>query len=432
MNDKRPFFTSLIEAFRGFTDHRAFGALKSRNFRIFMFGQCFSLTGVWMQRMAMGWLVLHVTGRAQDMGLIELTNQAPIFIVAFFSGVLIDRFDTKRLLIVTQVLILIQALLLARLAFVEDVSQISFGQLLVLSLFLGIVNSIDAPTRQSCVPQTLDDRSRLPSALSLNSIAFNLARLIGPSMAGFVIVFVGEGGCFLLNALAFLFGIITVSQLRMPPRPAQVAVSPWKSLKEGLHYVAVNRVIRSMLVVFYLFNFFCIPYIILLPLYVKTVYVADARLLGFMLGAFGAGAILGVIHLAARVTLRGLLPHMSVCLSAFGVTYILFSQIRSVPIALLLLVVLGFACISTAIANNTLIQTIVDEKMRGRVMSFFVIGTMGFGPIGSLVVGRIADWGGVQAATVFCGCGAILTAVFLAVIRRSLLKEIEPTLATMD
>ena len=403
-----------------------FAALKHGNFRIFLTGQCFSLVGVWMQRMAMSWLVLRTTDSVGNVGLIELLNQAPVFIVGLFSGVVLDRFNTRTVLWITQALILLQSIALT---FLVHSGEIEFGHLIAISLFLGIVNSLDQPARQACVPQTIDGKDLLPSALSLNSVVFNLARILGPSLAGFVIHKWGEGGCFAVNSAAFLAALGLIAMLRLPKRDIDAERTPvWNSIRDGVSYIAHTRVIVTMLIVFFMFNFSCVPYVVLLPAYAKNVLHGTSQLLGVFLGAIGVGSIFGVIILAVCVPLRRITAYMGCALLVSGCAFFAFSYSRNIPLSIACLVAFGFGSTSAAVANNTLIQALVSERYRGRVMSFFVMGTMGFGPIGSLCVGHIADAFSEHAAAVFCAACAFATGALLLKLRKGMTPEVDAIL----
>jgi MFS family permease len=328
---------------------------------------------------------------------------------------------------ITQALIMCQALAMAVLTLA---GKAEFGYILALSLFLGIVNSIDQPARSSCVPQTIDDKKYLASALSLNSVVFNLARIIGPSLAGFVIHLMGEVGCFFMNVVAFVIVLCATSVLKLPERESGISEKSGvlDSIKEGVLYITQSRLIRTMLLMFYFLNFSLMPYIILLPTYASMVHGGDSRLVGVMLGGVGAGAILGVIYLAAMVPLGKILNHMSTSLLLAGAAFLAFAHAKDIVVGVACLVVFGFGFISTAIANNTLIQAIIDERYRGRVMSFFVMGTMGFGPIGSWCAGHIADAFGPYTSVCVSSAEAIAAGIVLFILKSGLIPEVSGVL----
>jgi len=387
---------------------KAFAALAARNFRIFIFGQSLSLVGTWMQRLAMSWLVLRLTGSGAGLGLIDLSNQAPILVTGFFAGALIDRSNIKKLLIVTQTLCMLQAFALA---FLDLSGAIQYMQVLFLSLMLGVVSSIDLPARQSSVSRMLDHPRQLNSALTINSTIFNIARLIGPAIAGFMLQAVGEGICFLLNGISFMAVIFSLTKLKLKdiPVPA-VRKSGWQSFKEGIAYAQDFRLLRLLLFSSAIYFFLCLPYTTLLPLFARNLYASNASVLGFFLGSVGFGAIIGVTFQATFVAVKKLHRQLVVSIALFGLGLGIFSLSHSVYLSCSSLVVLGFGMSSGSVGFNTLVQSIIDDDKRGRVMSIYTVGNVGIGPMGSLAAGVVSDFANGTTAGLLLAAGALLLA----------------------
>lgn len=389
---------------------KAFSALGARNFRIFIFGQTVSLVGTWMQRLAMSWLVLRITGSAAGLGLVEMSNQAPILITGFLAGSILDRYDMKKILIITQTLCLLQALALAVLDFS---GSIRYMQVLMLSLMLGIVTSVDLPARQACVVRMLDKPDQINSALTINSVIFNLARLIGPALAGFALQAVGEAACFALNSVSFMAVIYSLTKLKIKNVPVPAKESAFKSFKEGIAYTMNFAVLRKVILASALFYFLCSPFITLLPFFAKNIFHSNASTLGMFLGSVGCGAIVGVIYQASMVPVTKLQRHVIYSIAVYGLGIALFACSRSVKFSCLALTLLGFGMSTGSVCFNTLVQSIIDESKRGRVMSIYTVGNIGVGPMGSLTAGAAADiFGGTFAGLLF-GCGSLLLAYFM-------------------
>lgn len=399
---------------------KAFMALGAINFRIFIFGQSISLVGTWMQRLAMSWLVLRLTGSATGLGLVELSNQAPILITGFFAGSVLDRYDMKKILIITQSLCMLQAF---SIAFLDFTGIIRYSQVIFLSFFLGLITSIDLPARQSCVVRMLDRPDQLNSALTINSAVFNLARLIGPAFAGFALQAVGETMCFFLNGISYIAVIFSLTRLKIKKIDVPGRESGWKSFREGLDYTMKFIVLKRILLTSTLFFFLCFPFSTLLPFFAKNIFHSNASTLGFFLGSVGLGAITGVIYQASLVPICKLHIRAIYSVGMFGFGLAAFSFSRSIELSCLSLTILGFGMSTGSVCFNTLVQSIIDEEKRGRVMSLYTVGNIGIGPLGSLTAGALADiFGGTFSGLVF-GFGAI----FLALYMKHTLKLIEPS-----
>ncbi len=388
---------------------RAFTALDARNFRLYFFGQCCALTGSWMQRLALVWLVLVLTGSGAKMGLVEFLNQCPVFFVGVFVGIFLDRYDLRKVLIGTQLVMIAHSLILA---FLLYVGEITYSAILMLSFILGIIAAIDMPARQASISQMIEHPGQLQSALSLQSSSFNLARLAGPAIAGFVIKAGGEMACFLINAVAHLAVLYAYCIMRLPPRKlARKDQRVLDSLREGLNYIGRVAPIRLCMFFNYAFCLAAIPYIVLLPLFARDMLGGDSRHLGFMLGGVGGGALCGALYIASKVLVGGLSRHIWRMQIVFGVVYALFSFVADWRVAVAISPVLGFSMFSSLVSNNSLIQALVDEDKRGRVLSFYSFGILGFGPVGALIAGKIADHTNVRAVCLGCALFCLVTGI---------------------
>lgn len=405
---------------------KAFSALGARNFRIFILGQTVSLIGTWMQRLAMSWLVLRLTGSAAGIGLIELSNQAPILVTGFLAGSILDRYNMKTILLVTQGLCLVQALAIALL----DLSgAVRYSQVLMLSLMLGIVASVDLPARQACVTRMLDRPDQLNSALTMNSVIFNLARLIGPALAGFALQMVGEAACFMLNAVSFMAVIYSLTKLNIRHVPQKSRMSGWRSFREGVSYTMEFQLLRRIIMLMSIGSFMWFPYMTLLPYFAKNYFSGSASTLGIFLGSVGLGAIIGVVYQATFVPVSRLHRNIIICLAACGAGLTLFACSRSVELSCAALVIYGFGMSSGSVCFNTLTQSIIDEDKRGRVMSIYTVGNIGVGPLGSLSAGIITDAAGGTVSGLIFGIGLIGLSYY---VYRNILSIERPVLKILE
>ena len=395
-----------------FAQIKAFSALDSRNFRLYFFGQCCALTGTWMQRLALTWLVLVLTESGAKMGLVEFLNQCPIFCIGLFVGAYLDRYDLRAILMGAQIAMIVHSLVLAFMVYVD---LVTYPGLLVLSFLLGIITAVDMPARQASITRMLDHPSQLQSALSLQSSSFNLARLLGPSMAGFIIRAAGEMACFLLNAVAHLAVLYAFWIMRLPERkksPTDMCILD--SLREGWSYTWRVAPIRLCMVYNYVFCFLAVPYVVLMPLFVTAMLGGDSRHLGFMLGGIGLGALAGALFIAFRIPATRLAAHIWHMQILFGAALIVYALVTDWLVALAIAPVLGFSLTSSLVANNTLIQAIVDEDKRGRVLSYYSFGLLGFGPLGALLAGKLADHIDPQIALLLCAGLALAVGIMHA------------------
>jgi MFS family permease len=395
-------------------------AFRHRNYRLFFAGQSVSLIGTWMQRVALNWLVYRLTGSAVLLGVVNFTGQAPTLLFAPFAGVLADRYDRHRLLIATQVMAMLQAGLIAALVLTDAVV---IWHLMPLSLFLGIVNAFDTPIRQALVVEIIDNREDLGNAIALNSSMVNGARLIGPSVAGLLIATVGEGLCFLLNAVSYVAVIGALTAMTMAPkliRPHRPRL--WQAWREGVAYVWGSAPIRSVLLLLAVVSFMGMPYATLLPIFAREVLHGGAETLGFLMAAAGVGALVGALYLAARRTALGLETVIAAAAAIFGAGLLAFSRSPSFWLSFALMVVSGCGMMVHMAAGNTLIQTLVDDDKRGRVMSLHSMALRGMVPLGSLAAGALASQIGAPATLALGGLCCILGALVFAS-RRVSVKE---------
>lgn len=392
-------------------------ALRSRNYRLFFIGQGTSLIGTWITRIATSWLVYRLTGSALLLGTVSFAGQIPTFLLAPFAGVVVDRTNRHRVLVVTQALAMLQSALLAFFALTHT---ITVWQVLVLQVFQGLINALDTPARQSFVIEMVDSREDLGNAIALNSSMVNGARLVGPSIAGVLIVLVGEGWCFALDALSYL--AVIVSLLAMNVKPREIAKSSAHFLADlgaGFRYVTGFAPLRAILLLLATVSFTGMPYTVLMPVFASAVLKGGPHTLGLLMGAIGGGAVTSALWLAARSGVRGLGRVIVVAGLTFGVGLVAFSYSRSLLVSLPVLALTGGGMMVQMAASNTLLQTLADEKMRGRVMSFYTMAFFGMAPFGSLTAGAIGQRFGAPTAV---RIGGVVTIVAVLLFFRALPK----------
>lgn len=381
-------------------------ALEHRNYRLFFLGQGTSLVGTWVTRVATSWLVYRLTGSAVVLGIVGFAGQIPTFLLAPFAGVWVDRWNRHRVLVTTQVLSMLQSLALAWLALS---GRIGITHVLLLSAFQGVVNAFDTPARQAFVVNMVDDRADLSNAIALNSSMVNGARLVGPSVAGVLIAAAGEGWCFLLDGLSYLAVIASLMMMRLAaPAPRGHATRVLLELRDGFRYAFGFAPIRSVLLLLSLTSLMGMPYTVLMPLMAARVLHGGPHTLGFLMGATGVGALGGAMYLASRRSVVGLGRVIPAAAVLFGCGLIAFSLSRTVVVSFALLVVTGVGFMVQLASSNTIIQTIVREDMRGRVMAFYAMAFMGTAPLGSLLAGGLAARLGAPDTILLGGCACIL------------------------
>ncbi|WP_324779915.1 MFS transporter [Thiobacillus sedimenti] len=367
-------------------------ALRARDFRIYFAGQLISVAGTWMQQIAMAWLAYKLTNSALVLGLLGFASQIPILLFAPLGGVWSDRTDRRRLMMTTQALAMLQALALAVLAWQGWATP---ALLLGLAFVLGCINAVDIPARQSLVVHLVGDRALLPNAIALNSFMMNSTRFVGPALAGLIVARAGEAVCFLLNAASYLAVLVALAALHT--RPGGGASKPaLHALREGLAYAFSHRDIRLFLQRVAAVSLLVAPYVVMLPLYARTILGGDARTFGLLVSSVGAGALLASVFLASHVSIDGLARRVAHAVSLAGVALLLFALNRTSFLAYPLLMVLGFSVVLVAAGSNTLLQSWVRDDMRGRVMAIFSVAFLGIAPLGSLAMGSLAHAIGIR------------------------------------
>lgn len=391
--------------------YRTFRALKHRNFRLFFVGQGLSMMGTWLQQVAMGWLTYRLTGSAWLLGVIAFCANVGILLFGTWAGVLADRVRRRRALYFTQSLMLAQAIVLTVLT---TLGHVQVWHLIVLSLWLGIVSAFDIPVRQSLYVHLVDDRADLPNAIALNSFLVNGARVVGPALAGLLLAVVSEAVCFALNALSFVAVIVAVARMHFPREPGPPArqASWWSSWVEGFRYVWEYPPARALLTLVAVLAWTIAPYSSLMPIYAKDVYGGGPHTLGFLLAAAGGGALLSTGYLAGRDNIRGLMPVIALAAATSGVALAAFAYLRIFPLAFALMVAVGGGVILAAASANTILQTIVDDRLRGRVAGFYTLAFLGVAPLGNLAAGALAEQFSAQATFAINGVVAALAAAW--------------------
>lgn len=398
-------------------------ALHYRNYRLFFGGQGISLIGTWMQQITMSWLVYRLTGSPFLLGLIGFSGQIPTFVLAPFAGVFADRFDRRRTLVLTQALSMLQALILAVLTFTGFVAV---WHLVALSLFIGLVNALDIPVRQSFVIDLVENKKDLGNAIALNSVMFNGARLLGPSIAGVLIGLFGEAVCFLLNGISYFAIVIALLAMNVRPRVIESSGQPFlHGLAEGARYTFGFPPIRDIILFLGLVSFMGTSYLVLMPVFARDILHGGAYALGFLMGATGIGALVGAVFLASRRSVRGLGRFLVIAPMILGVSLVVFSFSRYMALSLVMMLGAGFGMIVHMASSNTVLQTIVEEDKRGRMMSFYAMAFMGMATFGSLLAGSLAQSLGAPATLTICGliccAGALVFLTRLPRIRKLIL-----------
>jgi MFS family permease len=388
----------------------ALRALRHRNFRIFFCGQSISLVGTWMTRLATGWLVYRLTGSSLLLGVISFAGQIPTFLLGPFAGVWVDRWQRRRVLLATQALAAVQSLMLAGLTLS---GRITVTEIVCLSVFQGLINAFDMPARQSFLIQMVEGRRDLSNAIALNSTMVNGARLLGPALAGIIIAAVGEGYCFLIDGVSYFAVIGSLLAMKIDGQlVGKSTASMLVQLKEGWTYVSKFAPIRTVLLSFAIVSFMGVPYTVLMPVFTTRILHGGPHMLGFLLGAAGAGSIAAALSLAARKSVRGLYRVIPAVAALFGGGLIAFSLSRNEWLSLTLMAVTGFGMMQFAAASNTVIQTIVEKDKRGRVMSYYMMAYMGASPFGSLLAGSVAPVIGAPGTVLLCGIGCVAGAAW--------------------
>jgi MFS family permease len=399
-------------------------ALRHRNYRLFFGGQGISLIGTWMQRIAVQWLVYRLTGSAVVLGVVAFASQIATFALSPIAGVLADRWNLRRALLWTQILALVQAAILALLA-VTNV--ITIWEVVVLSLLLGIINAFDMPVRHAFVVEMVEGPEDLGNAIALNSSLVNAARLVGPSLAGVLITVLGEGWVFTLNALSYVAVVLALLAMTMPHQPRPPSNAPLlHGLREGLAYAAGFPPIRALLLLLAVTSLLGLPYATLMPIFAADILGGGPHTLGFLFGASGLGALAATVYLAWRSSVVGLGRAVIVGTGAFGLSLLAFAYSQTIWLSLLSMLLAGFGMLLELAATNTILQSIVDDDKRGRIMSLYSMAFLGMAPFGSLAAGGLAHAIGAPNTLALGGCGCLVGTILFALRWPSMRSLVRP------
>jgi MFS family permease len=389
-------------------------ALRHRNYRLFFFGQGTSLIGTWITRVATSWLVYRLTGSAMLLGIVGFAGQIPTFLLAPFAGVAVDRWNRHRVLVWSQVLSMLQSVALAAFA----LTRITIWQVIVLVAIQGLVNAFDTPARQAFVVEMVESREDLPNAIALNSTIVNIARLVGPSIAGVLIVAFGEGWCFAIDAASYVAVIASLLMMHVVPKPRRAPRHPLLELREGFRYVGSHVAIRSALLLLAAVSLVGAPFMVLLPVFAKGVLHGGPHTLGLLTAASGVGAVAGALWLASRSDASGMDRVITLAGAAFGTSLLAFGLSNRIALSLALMVTTGAGMMIMMASVNTLIQTLVEEDKRGRVMSFFTMAFFGMAPFGSLAAGALAERFGAPGTVIAAGISTLIAVAAFSAVRR--------------
>ncbi len=387
-----------------------FRSLRYRNYRLFFGGQSISLIGTWMQRIALPWMVYRMTGSAFMLGLVGFVGQIPTFILAPVAGVVTDRFHRYRVLIITQIVSMAQASVLAYLTLSGD---IKLWHIIVLSIILGCVTAFDVPSRHSFVVDMVEKKEDLGNAIALNSMMFNGARLIGPSIAGVILAVTSEGICFLLNAISFIFVIASLLMMKVDGKKKSATKSGlFSDLKEGFLYAFGFAPIKHIILLLALVSLMGTSYQVLMPVYAKEVLKGGSEIFGFLMGAAGLGAFLAALYLASRETVITLGRIIPLATGIAGAALTIISLEDLFFLTFFLMVFVGLGLMLHTVSSNTILQTITDDDKRGRIMSFYTMSIMGIAPFGSLIAGAMAKALGTRLTLLIGGISCLAGAYF--------------------
>lgn len=401
-----------------------FRSLQYRNYKLFFSGQSVSLIGTWMQRIATPWLVYSLTDSVFLLGLVGFAGQIPTFVLSPFAGVLVDRWNRYTILIITQCLAMLQAFMLTFLFFSHT---IQVWHIVVLSIFLGFVNAFDTPARQALVVDLIEKKEDLGNAIALNSSMVNGARLFGPAIAGVLISLTGEGMCFLVNGISYIFVIVSLLMMHISlTRKAAKNKLILHELKEGFRYTFGFAPIRSIILLLALVSLTGMPYTVLMPYFAKSVLHGGPHTFGFLMGSSGIGALAGAMYMASRKSVLGLGKFVPMFAALFGIGLIAFALSHYLVLSMALLLLTGLGMIMQMTSSNTILQTIVDDDKRGRVMSFYAMAFMGTAPFGSLIAGALASKIGAPDTLIIGGIFCILGALVFARKLPQLRKLVHP------
>lgn len=383
-------------------------ALRHRNFQLFFSGQLISLIGTWMQSVAQSWLVYRLTGSALLLGSVGFASQIPVFLFAPIGGLAADRFNRRHIVICTQVASMVLASILAALTLFH---KIEVWHVFALAALLGIVNAFDIPGRQSFLVDMVG-KEDLMNAIALNSSMFNGARVIGPAIAGILVAKIGEGWCFFANAVSYIAVIIGLLLMRVHSPARASNASPFEHVMEGFRFVNQTAPIRALLLLLGIVSLVGMPYVVLMPIFADQILHGGARGLGILMGSTGVGALLGALTLAFREGVKGLGRWVAWCCAGFGASLVIFSLSHSFWISVILLLPVGYSMMLQMACSNTLIQVMVPDALRGRVMAVYSMMFMGMAPIGALLGGALAESLGAPVTVAIGGVASVAGAVW--------------------
>jgi MFS family permease len=400
-------------------------ALAYRNYRLFFGGQVVSLVGTWMTTTATSWLVYRLTGSAFLLGVVGFAGQFPAFLLGPFAGIVVDRWDRHRLLVVTQTISMLQSFTLAALVLS---GRITLGWIVGLSVLQGLVNAFDMPARQAFLLTMIENRGDLGNAIALNSSMVNLARLLGPSIAGLIIAVTSEGWCFLIDGVSYVAVLVALLRMRLAHRvaPPPTRRSPIQQFTEGFVYAFGFGPIRSIILLLATVSLVGVPYSVLMPVFAKTVFHGGPHTLGLLMTASGCGSLVGALWLARRRSVLGLGRVIPFASALFGAGLIAFSFTHVLWLAIPCLVMTGCGFMVQMASSNTVIQTIVDDGKRGRVMSFYMMAFFGMVPFGSLIAGALSSRMGAAQTLRLGGACCLLGAVWFASALPALRSAVRP------
>jgi MFS family permease len=381
-------------------------SLRHRNYQLFFAGQLISLIGTWMDQVAEAWLVYRLTGSALLLGTVAFASQIPVFLLAPIGGALADRFDRRKILIFTQSSMMFLTFILA---WVTLSHRVKIWHVVTLAALTGVVNAIDLPARQAFVVDMVS-RADLVNAIALNSSMFNGARVVGPALAGIVVAAIGEGWCFFANGVSFLAVIAGLAMMTIDRPRMAIEGSPLENIIEGFKFVGQSGPVRALMLLLGLVSFTAMPYAVLMPLFADKILHGGAQALGLLMGCSGVGALGGAVTLAMRKSLKGLSLWVAVSCAGFGVALLMFSFSRALWLSAVLLVPAGFCMMIQMASSNTLIQSMVPDRLRGRVMSVYAMTFMGMAPLGALLAGSLAHKLGAPMTVAIGGVVAMVGA----------------------
>lgn len=401
-----------------------FDALKSKNFRIYMAGQSIALIGMWMQKLATSWLVYDITKSSSLLGLVELLSNIPIIVIGLFAGAWIEKHDIKKLIMVMQVLTLIHAVIMAVLIYFD---MLKFWHILVLSIYLGIVFSIDMPARQASLILMVNKNADLKSAIALHSVIFNLSRLIGPSIAGFIIYSTSAMFCFMITAAAYIPVIFALSIIKFRERVNSFSnrKNIFGDIADVIKYSKNVHYMRAVFEFFIVVGFFSYAYTVMFPIFASDVLHGTSKTLGFMNGFYGLGAMAGAFVIAT-IALRRIPNTIFAYVLLHSVFMIFFALSTDYHLSLIFLTVAGYGLVSSLIGTNIYLQSAAIPEMRGRMASLYSIGIYGLGPLGAFLAGLFTEWTSPQTTVIVWASFMILSALIFGFKLKKVNEELKP------